>query len=120
MKGKGEVYIHPNNLAEAYVIITKILDEKPNSLIKKVKPEEIIRSAYATLRVVQDEKTTLKLGKLKAKYKNKPWGDLSAAALSLRLDEKGGVPIVILNREKHFDDIMEVKTMRISDLELWF
>lgn len=62
--------------------------KKPSLLIKKAKLGDIIRLAYATLRVVQDEKTTIELGKLKAKHKNKPWGDLSPAALSLRLDEK--------------------------------
>ncbi|HID17214.1 TPA: hypothetical protein EYP26_02860 [Candidatus Bathyarchaeota archaeon] len=66
------------------------------------------------MRVVQGEKTTIKLGRLKAKYEGKPWGDLSAAALSLRLDE--GDPVVMLNREKHFDDMVEVKTIRVFDL----
>jgi len=117
-KGEIEIYMHPNNLVEAYVVLNKLINERPDLLVKKIKPEDVVKSAYATLKVLHDEEVTLKLGELKAKYKDKPWGDLSAAALSLRLDEQGKVPVVILDGEKHFDDIKEIKTIRISELEL--
>ncbi|MEM2135916.1 MAG: hypothetical protein QW261_16200 [Candidatus Jordarchaeaceae archaeon] len=44
-------------------------------------------------------------------------GDTSSAALSLRLSEKERVPVVILNNEKHFDDIKEICTIRVSELK---
>lgn len=114
-EGKLEIFIHPNNLAEAYKVISLVRREKPNS--PSVEPEKIIRSAYATLRVIQDEETTVKLGRLKLEYSGKPWGDLSSAALSLRLSEKEKVPVVILDNEKHFDDIKEIYALRVSELQ---
>lgn len=51
--------------------------------MRKVEASAVIRSANATLNVVNDEETTLKLGALKLKYEDKPWGDLSSAALAL-------------------------------------
>ena len=110
-----DVYIHPNNLAEAYMVFNKVIREKTGIPGKKIKPEDIIRSAYATLNVVQDEATTIKLGELKTKYRRVPWGDLSAAALALRL---GGVPVIILDNEKHFNTITEVETIKISELKV--
>jgi predicted nucleic acid-binding protein len=116
-KGEMEIYMHPNNLAEAYRVISLIRKEKPGILVKNVEPEAVIKSAYATLKVVQDEKTTAKLGMLKLKYGDKPWGDLSAAALSLRLlEENKATVVVILDDERHFEDMKEIPTIRISEL----
>ncbi|MBS7281074.1 MAG: hypothetical protein KIH09_14765 [Candidatus Freyarchaeota archaeon] len=78
--------------------------------------KKIIGSTCATLRVVQDEETTVLLGMLKLEYSGKPWGDLSSAALSLRLSEKERVPVVILDNEKHFEDIRGIYTLRVSEL----
>lgn len=111
-----EIYMHPNNLAEAYRIISLIRSERPELLAKDVPPELVVRSAYATLSVVSDEKTTVKLGWLKHKYPGKPWGDLSAAALALRLAEDGSVPVVVLDGERHLDDVVEVNVVRVSEL----
>lgn len=116
--GEIEIYIHPNNLSEAYMIINRIRREKPKLLIKDIKPEDVIRAAYATLKVIHDEKTTIELGKLKSKYRGIPWGDLSASALSIRLSSKEETPVIILDDEKHFERIREVKTIRISELQL--
>jgi predicted nucleic acid-binding protein len=113
---KIEIFMHPNNLAEAYKVISQIRKENPSLLLKDLEPEEIIRSAYATLKVIQDEAATVKLGMLKFKYSDKPWGDLSSAALSLSLSEEEKVPVVILDHEKHFDDIKEISTIRISNI----
>jgi len=115
-RGELEIYMHPNNLAEAYRVISLIRKEKPGLLVRDIAPETVIRSAYATLRIVQDEATTVKLGLLKLKYYDKPWGDLSAAAASLRLSEKGDVPVVVLDQEKHFEDIKELSTIKTSEL----
>lgn len=115
-EGKLEIFIHPNNLAEAYKVMRVMRRKDSNFPLRSVEPEKIIRSAYATLRVIQDEETTVKLGMLKFEYSGKPWGDLSSAALSLRLSEKEMVPVVILDNEKHFEDIKEISTLRISDL----
>ncbi len=117
-RGELEVYMHPFNLAEAYRVIARIRSEKPSLLVRDVTPGEVVRSAYATLRVVSDVETTIALGALKQKYPSKPWGDLSSAALSLRLSAEGvESPVVILDGEKHFEGISEVKTVRISELE---
>lgn len=113
-EGIIEIYIHPNNLAETYAVLNRLVDEKPEILAEKVKPADIVKSAYATLNVLNDEETVLKLGELKTKYKDKPWGDLSTAALSLRLN----APAVILDNEKHFDDIEGVSIIRISELKI--
>jgi len=118
--GELEIFMHPNNLAEAYKVISMIRDETPELLQADVKPEDVVRSAYATLRVVQDEETTVILGMLKLKYAGKPWGDLSSAALSLRLSEEGEAPTVILDHERHVDDITEVSTIRASELRQVF
>lgn len=115
-RGDLEILMHPNNLAEAYRVISTIRDENPELLLGDVKPSEVVRSAYATLRVVQDEETTIRLGELKLKYWGKPWGDLSSAALSLRLHENKEAPVVILDHERHFDDITEVSTIRVSEI----
>ena len=119
-RGELEIFTHPNNLAEASKVISMIRDETPELLKTDVKPEDVIRSAYTTLRVVQDEETTVMLGMLKLKYAGKPWGDLSSAALSLRLSENREVPTVILDHERHFDDITEVSTIRASELRQVF
>lgn len=117
-KGEVEVFMHPNNLVEAFRVISKIRKEHPKMLVKDVKPEVAIRSAYATLNVVQDERTTLELGRLKLKYEDKPWGDLSSAALALRLSDDEKVPVVILDDERHFDDINEIVSVKISELKI--
>lgn len=113
-----EIFMHPNNLVEAYRVISRIRKESPRLLARDVKPSIVIRSAYATLNVVQDERTTVELGKLKLKYEDKPWGDLSSAALALRLSEGEKVPVVILDEERHFSDIREVASVRISNLKI--
>ncbi|MFQ6096045.1 MAG: hypothetical protein ACE5NN_07865 [Candidatus Bathyarchaeia archaeon] len=53
---------------------------------------------------------------LKLKYGGKPWGDLSSAALSIRISENGEVPVVILDHENHFNDIIEVFTIKMLEL----
>jgi len=115
-RGELEIFMHPNNLAEAYKVIGLMREESPEMLKTDVRPEDVVRSAYATLNVIQDEKTTVRLGMLRLKYGGKPWGDLSSAALSLRLSEKREVPTVILEDERHFNDITEVSTIRVSEL----
>lgn len=117
-EGKISIYIHPNNLSESYRVIDEIRREKPELLTRDVEPRTVVRSAYSTLNVFQDEKTTINLGRLKAKYRAKPWGDLSSAALALTLSNKEKVPVVILDGEKHFEDLEEVASIRISDLKL--
>jgi len=116
-KGNVEVFIHPNNLAEAYQVISSIRREKPELLIKDVSPETVVRSAYATLNILQDERTTVCLGALRLKYRYKPWGDLSSAALALRLSDQGKTPVIILNEEMHFEDLKEVEAIKISGLQ---
>ena len=115
-KGEIEIFMHPNNLVESYAVISRISKENPELLARKVEPSAVIRSAYATLNVVYDEETALKLGALKLKYEDKPWGDLSSAALALRLSDGEKVPVIILNKEKHFEDIKEVVSVKVSDL----
>jgi len=117
-KGEVEIFMHPNNLVEAFRVISKIRKEHPKILVRNVKPEVVIRSAYATLNVMQDERTTLELGKLKLKYEDKPWGDLSSAALALRLSNDEKVPVIILDDERHFDDIDEIVSVKISELKI--
>ena len=117
-KGNVEVFIHPNNLAEAYRILSLIRREKPELLAKEVSPEIVVRSAYATLNIVQDERTTICLGILKLKYRDKPWGDLSSAALALRLSDPVKTPVIILDEERHFEDMKEIEAIKISDLQL--
>jgi hypothetical protein len=97
-------------------VLSRISKENPKLLARKVEPSTVIRSAYATLNVVYDEKTALKLGALKLKYEDKPWGDLSSAALALRLSDGEKVPVIILDEEKHFGDIKEVVSVKVSDL----
>lgn len=117
-KGEVEIFIHPNNLVEAYRVISKIRKEKPKLLARDVDPKMVIRSAYATLNVIQDERTTVELGVLKLKYEDKPWGDLSSAALALALSDEEKAPVVILNEERHFEGLEEVVSVRISDLKI--
>ncbi len=115
--GEIKVYIHPNNLAEAYKIISMIEKDRPRLVKRKVNPRIVIRSAYATLSVIQDEVTTVNLGSMRLKYRNKPWGDLSSAALALALsNQEEKVPVAILDHERHFEDIDEVVTLRMSQL----
>ncbi|MDA4131103.1 MAG: hypothetical protein OK457_10060 [Thaumarchaeota archaeon] len=117
--GDLELFIHPNNLVEAYKVINIIEKEKPGLIRNRIPPEEVIRSAYATLSVIQDERTTLNLGILRTKYHNKPWGDLSAAAVAMSLSdglEDTNVPVLILEHEKHFGDINEITAWRLSQL----
>lgn len=116
-KGEIEVFIHPNNLSEAYRVIYGIRKKKPHLLAKDIRPELVVRSAYATLNVVYDEKTTVKLGALRSKYPYKPWGDLSSAALAWRLSDEEKVPVVILDEERHFKGIDEVASIPISKLK---
>lgn len=113
-----EIFIHPNNLAESYKVISGLKEERKRKLATPVEPETVIRSAYASLHVLCDEETTLQLGKLRSKYLDKPWGDLSSAALALRLSKAEKVPIVVLDHEEHFEDIREVETIRISNPQL--
>ncbi len=116
-RGHLEIYMHPNNLAEAYRVIGRIRSEQSSLLIRDITPDEVVRSAYATLKVVSNVETTLALGFLKHKYSSKPWGDLSSAALSISLSKRGvNAPVVILDREKHFEDIEEVEAVKISKL----
>lgn len=117
-RGKIEVFIHPNNLSEAYRVISKLRSEKPELLARDIEPEIVVRSAYADLKVIQDEEATIKLGALKLKYGDKPWGDLSSASLALRLSDEEKVPVVILDGEKHFKDIEEVASINISKLKI--
>lgn len=117
-KGEVEVFMHPNNLVEAYRVISKFRKMNPKLLVRDVEPGLVVRSAYATLNVVQDERTTLELGGLKLKYEDKPWGDLSSAALALRLSEREKVPVVVLDGERHFGDIEEVASIKVSDLKI--
>lgn len=48
--------------------INRTRRENAKLLIRDVKPEDVIRAAYATLKVIQDEKT-IELGRLKSKYR---------------------------------------------------
>ena len=117
-KGEIEVFMHPNNLVEAYRVISKMKQMNPKLLIRDVEPSLVVRSAYATLNVMQDERTTLELSGLKLKYEDKPWGDLSSAALAMRLSEREQVSVVILDGERHFGDIEEVASTKVSDLKI--
>jgi len=117
-RGEVGVSIHPNNLAEAYGVISEMTNEKRGMLTMDVEPETVIRSAYATLNVIQDERTTINLGMLKLKYRDKPWGDLSSAALALRLSNEDRTPVVILDHEEHFEGLKEVEAVKISDFKL--
>ena len=116
--GEIEIFIHPNSLVEAYRVISKVREEKPGLLARDVEAEMVVRSAYATLNVLQDEKTTVNLGALKLRYEDKPWGDLSSAALALRLSDETRTPVIILDEERHFEDLKEVEAVRISSLKL--
>jgi len=40
------------------------------------------------------------------------------AALALDLSDEGKVPVVILNEERHFEELEEVVSVRISNLKL--
>jgi len=115
-RGEIEIFMHPNNLVESYAVLSRISEEHPELLARNVEPSAVIRSAYATLNVVYDEETAMKLGALKLRYENKPWGDLSSAALALRLSDGEKVPVIILDEEKHFEDIKEVVSVKVSDL----
>lgn len=117
-EGKLKLFIHPNNLAEAYRIISKIRTESPEMLIKDVEPETVIHSAYATLKVAQDVESTICVGKLMVKYRNKPWGDISSAALALSMSDEEKVAVIILDHERHFKDLIEVESIKISDLKI--
>lgn len=115
--GEIELFIHPNNLAEAYKVITLIQRDNPALIEKEVKPEAVVKSAYATLSVVQDERTTIRLGDLRLKYRNIPWGDLSSAALALSISEDNKkVPVVIPDHDRHFRGINEVNSLHVSQL----
>jgi hypothetical protein len=116
--GQTEAFIHPNNLAEGYKVISTLQSgKKLKSPDKNFDPRNIVRSAYATLSVIQNEITTINLGVMKMKYHNKPWGDLSSAALAISLStEEKKVPVVILEHERHFGDIEEVRVLRVSEL----
>ena len=106
-------------MVEAFKVIGIIERDKPGLVRTKVPPADVVRSAYATLSVIQDETTTVNLGILRSKYRNKPWGDLSAAALAITLSDNidaEKVPVAILDHEKHFEDIEEVTALRISQL----
>ena len=115
-KGREVIFIHPNSLSEAYNVISRIRKERPQLLARDVDPELVVRSAYATLNVLQDERTTINLGTLKAKYRNVPWGDLSSAALAMRLSDVDKVPVITLERDRHFKEISEVQSVTISNL----
>jgi len=114
--GEIEIYVHPNNLSEAYRVVSEIRRDRPDLLVRDIDPGTMVRSAYTTLNVIQDEETTIKLGELKLKYKDKPWGDLSSAALALRLSNGEKVPVIILDGERHFGDLQEVNSIHVSDL----
>jgi predicted nucleic acid-binding protein len=116
--GEIEISIHPNNLSEAYRVLSETKKTRPRLLEKDVDPRIVVRSAYATLNVVQDEMTTINLGTLKVKYRDKPWGDLSSAALALRLSDEERIPVVTLDEERHLKDLSEITTIEISDLKM--
>ncbi|MBS7627044.1 hypothetical protein KEJ51_08460 [Candidatus Bathyarchaeota archaeon] len=117
-RGELQIFMHPNNLSEAYGVISKIREEAPKLLERDIDPVMVIRSAYENIKVVQDEITTINLGRLKHKYRDKPWGILSSAALAIRLSYRDKVPVIILDEERHFEDIDEVSTVKISDLKV--
>src|SRR5437660_10165478 len=98
--------------------MVRVKREKPHLLARDVDPAVVIRPAYATLRVAQDEATTLNLGILKSKYKGVPWGDLSSAALSMRLADRETVPVVIRDGERHFEELTEVEPQAIASLKI--
>lgn len=112
-----ELFVHPNNLVEAYKVISMIKRDKPELLRSKgIDPKEVVRSAYATLSVIQDESATLHLAEMKLKHHDKPWGDISSAALAISLsNDEEKVSVIILNHERHFKD-MEVNSIRVSEL----
>jgi hypothetical protein len=115
--GEIQVFMHPNCLAEAYKVISTLKEESPEVMDAEVKPEDFIRSAYATLSVVQNESTTIELGSLRLRYRNKPWGDLSSAALAIALSSQNEkIPVVILDHERHFKDIEGVNAFHLSEL----
>lgn len=116
-RGELEVFIHPNNLAEAYRVISRVRMERPEMLIKDIDPETVIRSAYTTLNVAQDVESTICLGELMVKYRNKPWGDLSSASLALSMSDEERVTVIILDDERHFEELIEVESLKISDLK---
>lgn len=116
-KGEIEIFMHPNNLVEAFLVISRISLENPELLARKVEASAVIRSAYATLNVVYDEETVFELGALKLKYEDKPWGDLSSAALALRLSDREKVPVIILDEERHFENMKEVMSIKLSNLK---
>ena len=53
-RGETNVFIHPS-LSEAYRAISEMRETSPQLLAADVRPELVVRSAYATLNVVQDE-----------------------------------------------------------------
>lgn len=115
--GEVQIFIHPNNLAEAYKVISLIQKERPSLVKRTIKPADVVRSAYASLSVIQNEKTTIKLGALRLKYRGVPWGDLSSAALAFSLSEDDNkVPVVIPEHDRHFAGIDEVTSLRVSQL----
>ena len=100
--------------------LSRLINERLDLLTKDVKPEDVIESAYATLNVLSDEEATFKLEELKTKYRDKPWENPFAVALSLRLNERGRVSVAVLNREKHLDDIEEIRVNLSLDYSLTF
>jgi len=44
------------------------------------------------------------------------WGDLSSVASTLRLSDRWKVPVIVLDEERHFEDIREVVSVKLSDL----
>lgn len=69
-----EVFIHSNNLAEAFRVVSEIKIMRTEILGESVDPRIIVRSAYGTLTVLQDEATTIHLGALKLKnFASRQW-----------------------------------------------
>jgi len=114
--GEIEIYIHKNSLSEAYRMVSEIRRDRPDLLVMEIDPGTVVRSAYATLNLIQDAETMIKLGELRLKYRDKPWDDLSSAALALRLSNGERVTVIILDERRHFGDLQEVNSIYISDL----
>ncbi|RLG44157.1 MAG: hypothetical protein DRN78_00545 [Thermoproteota archaeon] len=103
MHERGEITLHVGlfNIAELVSAMHKLGYDMEVSL------------RYATLisekmNVINDIQYTMWMGKLRIKAHqrryNIPWGDLSSAAAAISLD----LPVLILDEDKHFDQIMTI------------
>jgi len=103
MHERGEITLHVGlfNIAELVSAMHKLGYDMEVSL------------RYATLisekmNVINDIQYTMWMGKLRIEAHqrryNIPWGDLSSAAAAISLD----LPVLILDEDKHFDQIMTI------------